>query len=143
MLAALALHDGLEEAQGVDLVTVRRGLFGAYRFAEALVAQGPRGPVGCAIFFQLPPGFFIRHGGLFLEHLWVDASHRRFGVGRALCTELSRIAVERKLMQVEWSVVSSNQGARDFYERLGATLTRDMVLYRLEGAPMEQLARGA
>ena len=139
MLEGLAAHDGLQDAQGVDLSTVRRGLFGAYRFAEALMAERPEGRVGVALFFQLPPGFFIRRGGLFLEHLWVDAPHRRAGVGQALLTELARIAVERKLVQVEWSVISGNESARRFYERLGATFSRDMALYRLEGEALGKL----
>ncbi|MFE9694484.1 GNAT family N-acetyltransferase [Micromonospora sp. NPDC005806] len=58
---------------------------------------------------------------LALDDLWVRASARDGGVGRALMLALARTAADDGLV-IRWEVKPENAGAQRFYRRLGARL---------------------
>ena len=85
---------------------------------------------------------FAARPTLYLEDLFVMPAFRRQGAGRALFAALARIAVQKGCGRMEWTVLDWNRSAIRFYRRLGATLRKNWILTRLEGAPLHRLARG-
>lgn len=67
-------------------------------------------------------------GYCYLEDLYVDASIRGAGAGRALIEAVSEEAERRGLARVYWHTESGNRNARQLYDRL-AKLS-DFVQYR-------------
>lgn len=51
--------------------------------------------------------------------MWVDPAYRRAGAGRMLIQEIKQWARAREMRALKLMVTSVNQGAIDFYERLG------------------------
>ncbi|SCF04331.1 Ribosomal protein S18 acetylase RimI [Micromonospora viridifaciens] len=63
---------------------------------------------------------------LALDDLWVRASARDAGVGRALMLALARTAADDGLV-IRWEVKPENVGAQRFYRRLGARLFTKVI----------------
>jgi GNAT superfamily N-acetyltransferase len=78
---------------------------------------------------------------LYLEDLFVRPEARGQGGGIALMRALARIAVEERCDRFVWQVLDWNQPSIDFYERLGAKITREWLSVRLEGDALAALAR--
>jgi GNAT superfamily N-acetyltransferase len=108
--------------------------------AYLLVAEEGGEPVGFALWFL---NFSTWEGvhGIYLEDLYVKPERRGSGAGRALLTELARIARDRGYARVEWSVLDWNEPAIGFYARIGATPMDGWTTYRLTGSALESLAR--
>ena len=77
--------------------------------------------------------------GIYLEDLFVRPEARGGGHGRALLTELARIAVERGYGRVEWAVLDWNEPAQGFYRNLGASPQDDWTVWRLTGESLVSL----
>jgi GNAT superfamily N-acetyltransferase len=121
-----------------DLLTA--GLFGPRPFAEAVLAEEERRPIGFALFFHTFSTFLARPG-LYLEDLFVLPDHRGRGVGHALLAHLAHLALERGCGRLEWAVLNWNQEAIRFYERLGARPNSEWTVYRLTGEALQALGR--
>lgn len=100
---------------------------------------GPQGEVGFALFFH-NFSTWLGRSGIYLEDLFVMSSYRGRGYGKALLSELARIAVERGCGRLEWSCLDWNQPSIDFYLSLGAEPMDDWTMYRLEGETLAALA---
>jgi len=61
---------------------------------------------------------------LYVDDLCVDENCRGQGIGEALMTAVTDLARERNCGAIELNVWECNQGAREFYERLGYTTQR-------------------
>jgi hypothetical protein len=108
-------------------------LFGPRPVAECWVADaGDAGLVAFALCFT-NFSTFLGKPGLYLEDLYVQPAWRGHGLGRALLQRLGRLAVERGCGRFEWSVLDWNQGAIDFYRRMGATVMPDWRICRVTG----------
>ena len=117
----------------------RTALFGPDPRVHCLVAEDERGEtVGFAIWFVSFSTWLGTHG-IYLEDLFVRPSARGAGHGRALLTELARIAVERGYGRVEWSVLDWNTPAQGFYRSLGAGPKDDWTVWRLTGDALAAL----
>lgn len=81
-----------------------------------------------------------RHG-IYVEDLVVTPGARGLGLGRALLTELARLALARGYTRMDWAVLDWNQPAIDFYRHLGASALEDWVPFRLDLAGISALAR--
>jgi GNAT superfamily N-acetyltransferase len=84
--------------------------------------------VGLACFALLRPGFRLT-GLLFLKELFVESHARGQEVGAALMQWLAAYAREHGVTRIDLTTEASNEGARAFYERLGAE-RKDKVFYR-------------
>ncbi|MGO4389250.1 N-acetyltransferase family protein [Microvirga sp. 2YAF29] len=84
--------------------------------------------IGLACFALLRPGFKLT-GLLFLKELFVESSARGQEVGAALMLWLAAYAREHGVTRIDLTTEGGNQGARAFYERLGAE-QKDKVFYR-------------
>ena len=116
-------------------------LFGERPAAEVIIAYVAGEPVGFALFFH-NYSTWLGKRGIYLEDLFVRPRARKLGVGFALFRELARIAVERDCGRMDWSVLTWNQLAIDFYKRIGAKEQEEWTTFRLTGEPLQRLARG-
>ncbi len=77
-----------------------------------------------------------------LKELYVRASARGKGVGKALMTWVARYAFEQGCRRIDWPVKASNARGISFYESLGAEQVVERLSYRLSEPSMGRLARG-
>jgi GNAT superfamily N-acetyltransferase len=130
LIRGLARFEKLDHLVTGSAEALREHLFGARPVAEAILAEEAGAPVGFALFFPTYSTFLTKPG-LYLEDLFVLEAHRRRGIGRALLTEVKRIAEARGAGRLEWSVLDWNQNAIAFYETFGATILRNWRLCRI------------
>jgi GNAT superfamily N-acetyltransferase len=130
LIRALARFERLDDTVTGSAEALGRHLFAERPSAEALLAENGGTAVGFALFFTTYSTFLTRPG-LYLEDLFVLESHRRRGIGRALLSEVRRLAEARGAGRLEWSVLDWNAGAIAFYERFGATVLREWRICRM------------
>lgn len=104
-----------------------------------LVADIDGHVVGIAIWFVSYSTWEGRHG-IYLEDLYVQPDRRGSGLGRGLLAELAAEAVRRGYPRLEWSVLTWNTPALDFYAGLGGQPMREWMPYRISGAALQRLA---
>ena len=139
LIRGLADYERLAHEAVATEADIRESLFGSRPAAEVLIAETGGEPAGFALFFHNYSTFLGRRG-LYLEDLFVFPAFRGRGIGRALMARLAQIAVERNCGRFEWWVLDWNEPSIRFYESLGARAMSDWTVYRLTGAPLEQLA---
>ncbi|WP_325435582.1 GNAT family N-acetyltransferase [Pseudomonas nitroreducens] len=115
-------------------------LFGPRPYAEVLIGEVDGAPQGFALFFH-NYSTWLSQPGIYLEDLYVRPAARGAGLGKALLTELARLAVERGCGRLEWSVLDWNEPAIGFYRSLGARPQDEWSVYRLTGDALGDLAR--
>ena len=130
----LAEYEREPESCHLTTEQLHAALFGQAPALFGLVGaeDGRRSVVGFALYFL---NFSTWEGvhGIYLEDLYVRPDRRGTGLGRALLTELARIAVDRGYARVEWSVLDWNEPAIGFYRSLGA-----VPMDRLDGLPAQR-----
>jgi len=139
-----ALSEYEHAAPGALAITealLREAMFGSPRAVEVLLASLNQEIAGFAMFFHNFSSWRGRRG-IFLEDLFVRPEMRRRGVGRALLSELARIALLRNCARIEWLVVDWNRSAIDFYRSLGAAPLEEWTTFRIGGTALEALAKG-
>lgn len=95
--------------------------------------------VGFALFFH-NFSTFLGRSGIYFEDLYVKPECRGKGYGKALLTQLAKIAVERKCGRLEWWCLDWNKPSIDFYLSMGAEPMEDWTVYRISGNTLEELA---
>lgn len=106
---------------------------------ECLLADVDGEPAGFAMFFHNYSSWAGRRG-LYLEDVFIRPERRRDGVGMALMTRLAKIAVERDCARFEWVVLTWNEPALRFYEKIDAERMEQWRLFRLSGDALKRLA---
>jgi GNAT superfamily N-acetyltransferase len=139
LIRGLARYEKLEHEVTMTEEKLTDSLFGERRYAETLIAEDDRVPVGFALFFH-NFSTFLAQPGIYLEDLFVIPEHRARGVGRSLLERLAQVAVDRGCGRLEWAVLDWNQDAIRFYEKLGAKPNSDWTVYRLFGDSLHALA---
>ncbi|MDH6112753.1 GNAT superfamily N-acetyltransferase [Kitasatospora sp. MAP12-15] len=119
---------------------LREALFGEQPVVFAHIAQDDDTgeTVGFALWFR---NFSTWRGtpGIYLEDLYVRPAARGGGHGKALLTELARIAVQRGYDRFEWSVLDWNEPSIGFYKSLGAEPMEEWTVHRLTGDALRAL----
>ncbi len=138
----LAQYERLAQEVVTTEADLRLTLFGEPRYAEVLIAEKEREPLGFALFFHTYSTFLGRPG-LYLEDLYVRPEHRGRGVGLKLLAHLAGLAEERGCGRLEWSVLNWNESAVGFYDNLGARPQSGWTAYRLTGEALHDLAARA
>ncbi|HEV2578861.1 MAG TPA: GNAT family N-acetyltransferase [Acidobacteriaceae bacterium] len=96
-------------------------------------------PAGFALFFN-SYSTWLGHHGIRLEDLYVTPALRGKGIGRALLTNLARIAIDEDCPRLEWDVLDWNEPAIAVYHRLGARMQTEWRIMRLSGDALTALA---
>ena len=121
---------------------IRETLFGAEPAASVIFAFDDDHPVGFAVFY-FTYSTFAGLPGLYLEDLFVKPEARGLRVGKQLLSYLAKLAKEKGCCRIEWAVLHWNENAIGFYRKLGAIPMEEWAVYRLSGAPLDQLAAEA
>jgi GNAT superfamily N-acetyltransferase len=128
----LAAYEKLTHEAVATEDMLARGLFGAHAYAEGLIAEADGAAVAFALFYHTF-STFVGKPGVYLEDIYVQPSHRRHGVGRALLRELAKIALSRDCGRMEWAVLDWNEPAIGFYRtKLGARPMDEWTVQRLD-----------
>ena len=135
----MARYEKLESEVDTSEEALRRALFDE-RQAEVVIGEENGIPVGFALFFHNFSTFRGQHG-LYLEDLFVDREHRGKGYGKALLLHLTRIAVQRQCLRMEWVVLDWNAPSIAFYKSLGAVPMDEWTVFRLTEEQLHQLAQ--
>jgi GNAT superfamily N-acetyltransferase len=143
LIRELADYERLSDQCRPDRDALAEHLFGATPCAEVVIAEEEErtGVVGFALFFTRYSTFQTKPG-IYLEDLFVRPDARGRGIGAALLAHLAALAVARGAGRLEWSVLTWNEPAIGFYERLGAERLHDWTRYRLSGDSLTRLATG-
>ncbi len=139
LIRGLAEYERLADEVTLTEDRLREHLFGDAPFAEVLLAEDSGSVVGYALFFNSYSTFLARPG-LYLEDLFVVPEYRGRGHGKALLLALARLAVERGCGRLEWSVLTWNQPAIEFYRSLGAVELDKWTAFRLTGDTLAKAA---
>ncbi len=119
---------------------LRSALFGAQAIAFAHVAEDDETGelLGYALWYL---NFSTWQGvGIYLEDLYVRPQARCTGLGKALLRELARICADRGYRRLEWWVLDWNEPSINFYKSLGAVPFAELMVFRLTGDPLTDLA---
>ncbi len=136
----LAIYEREPDAVVLDRSELARHLFGETPRAEVLLAETEAGEaVGFALFFH-NFSTWLGKPGAFIEDLFVLPEHRGSGYGKALFSEVARLAVRRGCGRLEWAVLDWNQPAIDFYLALGGKPMSEWTTFRLTGEALTSLA---
>lgn len=142
LITELADYERLVHEVKADAQRMHEHLFGPRPYAEVLIGEVDGEPQGFALFFH-NYSTWLSQPGIYLEDLFVRPAARGAGLGKALLTELARLAVERGCGRLEWSVLDWNEPAIGFYRGLGARPQDEWTVYRLTGEALRDLAATA
>ncbi len=137
----LAAYERAEDEVVATEADLRQSLFGEGP-ARALICSVDGVEAGFAVYFFNYSTWQGRKG-LYLEDLYLTPAHRKVGAGKALLQHLARIAVAEGCGRFEWSVLTWNEPALQFYRSIGAWPMDEWVRYRLAGPALAQFAGGA
>jgi len=137
LIRSLAEYENLTHQVEVTSAGLAQHLFAPNPVIEALVAEQSGDIVGFALFFT-NFSTFLGKPGLYLEDLFVVPEARRAGIGRALISQVARIAVQRRYGRFEWSVLDWNESAQTFYRQMGADVLPDWRICRLTGPALQR-----
>lgn len=138
-IRALAEYEKLSDEVTADEKTLEYWLFDEKK-AEVLFAVEGGEKVGFALFFH-NFSTFLGRAGIYLEDLFVRPEYRGRGYGKALLTELARIAVDRGCGRLEWSCLDWNEPSIRFYRSMGAVPMDGWTVYRVTGCRLAELGR--
>jgi len=131
----LQLHDALFGGAGA-----RGGRPAVYAHVVEGDGTDERALAGMAIWF-LNFSTWLGSHGIYLEDLFVRPEYRGRGYGKALLSELARIALARGYQRLEWWVLDWNEPALDFYRSIGATPMSEWTVQRMSVPELTDLAR--
>ncbi len=141
-ITELAIYEKAEHEVKASVADIERSLFDDEASpAKALICLLDGQPIGFAVYF-LSYSTWLGCKGLYLEDLYVAATQRGVGAGKALLRHLAKIAHDTGCGRFEWSVLDWNQPAIDFYKSIGAEPQDEWVRYRMEGEGLREFALG-
>lgn len=140
LVRELAKFEREPDAVKMDADLLHAALFGPNQVASCLVAEGPAGLVGIALWYRTFSTWTGRPG-MHLEDIYVEAPWRRSGLGRRLMVGLADLCVERGLARLDWEVLDWNEAAMSFYRSLGAAPLEEWQTWRITGDALIGLAR--
>jgi GNAT superfamily N-acetyltransferase len=141
LIAELAEYERAPEKVTGTVELLSEALFGSRPSAEAVIAEIDGQPAGFALFYRTFSTWECRPG-IWLEDLYVRETRRRSGVGAALLAHLAALTIERGATRLEWTVLSWNDPALDFYAKLGAERMHEWRTHRFDDEMLTRVARG-
>jgi GNAT superfamily N-acetyltransferase len=134
----LAEYERQPDAVVIKEETLIRDGFGSQPKFRSLIAEWDGEAIGYAFFF----GFYSswKGSGIFLEDLFVREAFRGRGIGRALLSEVARIAQQEGSYAIRWEVLDWNESAIKFYKSLGGEFFDDWRQVLLQADALNRLA---
>jgi GNAT superfamily N-acetyltransferase len=141
LLVALANFEHLEPPDPEAKKRILRDIFSKNKLLQLFVAEDKdsRKLVGYALYFYAYSSFLARPT-LYLEDIFVLEEHRHRGIGRDLFVRCVAEAERKNCGRMEWSVLTWNKRAIDFYEKLGARRLDEWYYYRLDAKSIKELS---
>jgi GNAT superfamily N-acetyltransferase len=135
----LARHHGWEDTVTSTAADLEGALFAPHAVIGALLAFDGLEFAGSIIWHR---SFSTNRGRpvIYLEDLLVLPGHRRKGVADALMKALAILAVRDSYSSIFWVMMNWNEGAKEFYSKLGAEVEADCSVYHLHGNALKALA---
>lgn len=140
LLVELAEYEKLLEKFHINEEVIRRDYLGGEPILNCDLAFEGTNAVGIATWYWNYSSFAAKRA-IYLEDLFVRASMRGKGYGKALLAHLARTAVVAGARSVDWSVLDWNKPSIEFYDNLGAKPVTGWTVYRLEGEALVALGR--
>ncbi|MDY7565454.1 GNAT family N-acetyltransferase [Pseudomonas sp. RTC3] len=140
-ITELAIYEKAEHEVLASVADIERSLFDEPSPARALICLQNDEPIGFAVYF-LSYSTWQGRKGLYLEDLFISASHRGGGAGKKMLRHLAKLAYDSGCGRFEWSVLDWNTPAIDFYKAIGAAPQDEWVRYRLDGETLKSFALG-
>ena len=139
MMRDFAEYENLSEYCTVTEQRLQAAMFSDGSFVEGLIAFDDEKPIAYALFH---PNFSSFRGelGLYLEDIYILATHRRHNLGEKLLREIARSAKSRGLERIDFQVLDWNEPAVNFYQKHGATRNDDESHFKFAGSAFEKLA---
>ena len=136
----LAEYERQADAVVIEEETLVRDGFGSQPKFRSLIAEWDGEAIGYALFFAFYSSW--KGSGIFLEDLFVREAFRGRGIGRALLSEVARIARQEGSFAIRWEVLSWNESAVRFYKSLGGEFFDEWRQVLLEADALNRLADG-
>ena len=140
LIKGLAAYEKLSHEVVATESVLHESLFGEKPHAEVAIGYCDSIPAGYILFFHNFSTFTGRPG-IYIEDIFVKETHRDKGLGKALFLYVAGLAKERNCTRLEYSVLTWNQPALDFYKQFGAQRMEDWRLYRISGESLNQMER--
>lgn len=142
MIHELAAFERAPEECTVTESQITAALFGADAVARCHIAELGGQTAAMALWFR---NFSTWDGvaGIHLEDLFVRPGFRRRGLARTLLATLAAECVRRGYSRLSWSVLDWNTDAIALYDSVGGRQMSEWIGYRVSGAELAALARGA
>jgi len=137
LVLALAGFERLEPPSAAGRRRLVADLFTKKRISLLVAADGEK-LVGYALYFHTYSSFNAKPT-LYLEDLYVLDEYRKKGVGYALFRRCVEVAVAEGCGRMEWAVLTWNEKAIRFYERLGAKRMSEWYVYRLDEKALDNV----
>lgn len=130
LVLALAKFEHLDPPSDAGRKRLVEDVFEKKRINLFVAAEGKR-LLGYALYFYTYSSFLAKPS-LYLEDLFVLEDQRKRGVGFALFKRCVEEAVAKRCGRMEWAVLTWNEKALRFYEKLGAKRLSEWYTYRLD-----------
>jgi GNAT superfamily N-acetyltransferase len=134
----LAEYEGQPGAVVLNEETLARDGFGAQPKFSSLIAEWDGQAIGYALLFRFYSTW--KGSGIFLEDLFVREAFRGRGIGRALLSQVARIARQEGCYGIRWEVLGWNESAIKFYKSLGGAFFDEWRQVLLEADALNRLA---
>ena len=120
--------------------TLKETLFSDNPYAEVIIGEFEKKPIGYALFFNNFSTFTGRPG-IYLEDIYVQPKMRGKGMGKCMLAYIANVAVQRNCTRVEWSVLDWNTPSIRFYRSIGAVPMDGWTVQRLHGKELQSFSK--
>jgi len=139
LIKELAAFEREPDAVEVTLEELEEEGFGQEPFFICFVAEMQEEIVGIALVYYRFSTWKGR--SIHLEDLIVKESFRKYGIGKALYSQVLKFAREQGIRRVEWVVLKWNTNAIEFYEKTGAQILKEWHIAQIDDKSIDEFLK--